>query len=156
MMSTSILVGALVIGDSVRHSLQKIVFDRLGTTEFALSTGDRFFHVRMADDLAVSLKTTVAPLLQTRGIAIIEGGQRRIGDIQVVGVDARFGEMGGAKDTFSQLAPGEAVINSTLASRLGIRENGEILLRMEKRDVMPKDAPLSLDSDSSVARRFRI
>ncbi|UCE41353.1 MAG: ABC transporter permease [Candidatus Aminicenantes bacterium] len=156
MMSTAILVGALVIGDSVRHSLRKIVFDRLGTTEFALSSGDRFFQVRMADDLAESLNTTVAPLLQTRGIAIAEGGQRRVNDIQVIGVDSRFGEMGGIKERFGQLAPDEAIVNRSLASRLNIRENDEILLRMEKRDVMPKDAPLSLDSDSSLARRFLV
>ena len=98
MISTAILVGALVIGDSVRHSLQQIVFNRLGTTELALSSGDRFFEVRMADDLSNSLRTAVAPLLQTRGIAIAEGGQRRVNSIQVVGVDARFGEIGGAKD----------------------------------------------------------
>ena len=66
MISTTILVGALVIGDSVRHSLRKIVFDRLGITEFALSSGDRFFQVRMAENLAESLNTAVAPLLQTR------------------------------------------------------------------------------------------
>jgi putative ABC transport system permease protein len=156
MVSTAILVGSLVIGDSVRYSLRKIVFDRLGTTEFALSSGDRFFRIQMADDLAKSLNTEVAPLLQTRGIAIAEGGQPRVNDIQVVGVDGRFGEMGGAKEIFSQLAPGEAIVNRRLASRLGIRENDEILLRMEKRDVMPKDAPLSLDSDLSVARRFLV
>ena len=156
MISTAILVGALVIGDSVRHSLQKIVFDRLGTTEFALSSGDRFFQARMADNLAVSLNTAVAPLLQTRGIAIADGGQRRVNDIQVVGVDARFGEIGGAGEFYGRLAPGEAIVNRPLASRLGIRESDEILLRMEKLDVMPKDTPLSLDSDSSIARRFMV
>ena len=119
MISTAILVGALVIGDSVRHSLQQIVFNRLGTTELALSSGDRFFEVRMADDLSNSLRTAVAPLLQTRGIAIAEGGQRRVNSIQVVGVDARFGEIGGAKDFYNQMAPGEAIVNRHLAERLG-------------------------------------
>ncbi|MEE8603904.1 MAG: hypothetical protein V3S65_00910, partial [Candidatus Aminicenantaceae bacterium] len=156
MISTTILVGALVIGDSVSHSLQKIVFDRLGTTEFALSSGDRFFQARMADNLAVSLNTAVAPLLQTRGIAIADGGQSRVNDIQVVGMDARFGEIGGAEEFYGRLAPGEAIVNRPLASRLGIREKDEILLRMEKLDVMPKDTPLSLDSDSSIARRFMV
>lgn len=154
MLSTAILVGALVIGDSVRQSLRKIVFDRLGTTEFALMSGDRFFQVRMAMDLAESLKTTVAPLLHTRGVAIAEGGQRRANDIQVVGVDARFGEIGGGKDIFGQLAPGEVIVNRPLAERLAIQQGEEILIRMEKRDVMPRDAPLSLDSEMSLARRF--
>ncbi len=156
MISTAILVGALVIGDSVRHSLRQIVFDRLGTTEFALSSEDRFFEARMADDLSNSLGTTVAPLLLTRGIAIAEGGERRVNSIQVLGVDARFGEIGGAKDFYSQMGPDEAIVNRHLAERLGIEENDEILLRFQKLDVMPKDAPLSLDSESTIARRFRV
>ena len=89
MISTAILVGALVIGDSVRHSLRQIVFDRLGRTEFALSSEDRLFEARMADDLSNSLGTTVTPLLLTRGVAIAKGGERRINSIQVLGVDAR-------------------------------------------------------------------
>ncbi len=156
MASTAVLVGALVIGDSVRQSLEKIVFDRLGKTEFALSSGDRFFRSRMADDLAVSLNTAVAPLLQTRGIAIASGGKSRANNVQVVGVDTRFGQIGGAKDLYGQMAPGEAIINRPLALRLGIGENDEVLLRMKKLDVLPKDAPLSLDSDSAVARRFTV
>jgi len=156
MVSTAVLVGALVIGDSVRHSLQQIVYDRLGTTEFALSSGDRFFESRMADDLSNSLETIVAPLLQTRGIAIAEGGQRRVNNIQVVGMDARFGEIGGARDFYGQMAPDETIVNRQLAENLGIEENDEVLLRFQKLDVMPKDAPLSLDSESTVARRFRV
>jgi len=154
--STAILVGALVIGDSVRHSLQQIVLDRLGTTEFALSSGNRFFQTQMADNLSESLKTAVAPLMQTRGIAIAEGGQRRVNSIQVVGVDARFWEIGGAKDIYGQIASDEAIVNRPLAERLEIEENDEILIRMQKLDVMPKDAPLSLDSEATIARRFTV
>ncbi len=156
MVSTAILVGALVIGDSVRHSLQKVVLDRLGTTEYALSSGDRFFQARMADDLSNTLGTIVAPLLQTKGIAIAEGGQRRINNIQVIGVDARFGEIGGDRDFFSQILPDEAIVNQYLATRLEIKEDDEIVLRMQELDVMPKDAPLSMDSESTIARRFKV
>ncbi|MFC2167890.1 hypothetical protein ACFLRW_02815 [Acidobacteriota bacterium] len=74
MVSTSILVGAFVIGDSVRFSLRQIVFDRLGQTEFSLSSGDRFFRNELAEDLSKVLHTNVAPLLQTQGIAVAEGG----------------------------------------------------------------------------------
>lgn len=154
--STAVLVGALVIGDSVRYSLRKIVFERLGATEFALSSEDRFFEARMADDLSNSIGTTVAPLLETRGIAIAEGGQRRVNGIQVIGVDARFGEIGGAEDFYSWMVSDEAIVNRRLAERLGIEKNDEILLRFQKLDVMPKDAPLSLDSESTIARRFRV
>jgi len=156
MISTAILVGAFVIGDSVRYSLRQIVFDRLGKTEFALSAGDRFFRTELADDLSKVLHTHVAPLLQTRGIAVAEGGARRINRIQVLGVDTRFGQIGDSQDIYSSISPDEAIVNHHLAARLGVRAGDEILLRAEKLDAMPKDAPLALDTESSLARRFKV
>ena len=156
MISTAVLVGAFIIGDSVRYSLKKIVENRLGRTEFALASGDRFFRSALADDLSKSLGTSVAPLLLTRGIAVAEGGLRRINGIQVVGVDGRFGEIGGTGDLYGQLSPDEVVVNRLLASRLGIGVGDDILIRIQKLDIMPRDAPLSLDSDATLARRYRV
>jgi len=156
MMSTAILVGALIIGDSVRYSLQQIVFKRLGKTEFALTSGDRFFRTQLADELSKSLNTLVTPLLQTKGIAIAKGGQRRLNNLQIIGIDDRFGEIGNANDLFNNILPDEAIVNRYLASYLDIKESDEILLRIEKLDFMPKDAPLALDSESSIARRFKV
>ncbi len=90
MLSTAILVGALVIGDSVRYSLRQIVFARLGSTQFALATEDRLFRSKMANELSAKLKTTVAPLLQTKGIVITEGGRKRLNKVQVLGVDDSY------------------------------------------------------------------
>ena len=53
--ATAILVGALVTGDSARGSLQRLVYERLGSTEYALQGDDRFFTLRLADDLAAEL-----------------------------------------------------------------------------------------------------
>ncbi|MCJ7583025.1 MAG: hypothetical protein MUP98_21110, partial [Candidatus Aminicenantes bacterium] len=156
MLSTSIIVGAFIIGDSVRFSLRQIVLDRLGRTEFAMTSDDRFFRTELADDLSEALHTYVAPLLQTRGIAVADGGARRVNRIQVLGVDRRFGQFGGNQEIYGSLLPDEAVINSHLAVRLSVKAGDEILLRVEKLDAMPKDAPLALDTDSSLARRFKV
>ncbi len=154
--STAVLVGALVVGDSVRYSLRRLVFDRLGRTEFALVSGDRFFRSQVAGVLADRLGVPVAPLLQIRGIASTDGGRRRANTVQVLGVDGRFGGMGGQADLFGSLTGDEVVLNSHLASRLGVGPGDELLLRLEVPDAMPKDAPLALDSESTLARRFRV
>jgi putative ABC transport system permease protein len=156
MISTAVLVGALITGDSVRYSLRQIVFERLGKIEFALTSGERFFEIKRADDLSRILGTETVPLLQTRGIAAAGGGKRRINSIQVIGVDARFGALGGGKEIFSQIGSDEAFVNRRLAERLGINEDEEILVRMRRLDALPKDAPLSLDSGSTLARRFSV
>lgn len=153
---TAILVGAFVIGDSVRYSLRKIVLDRLGKTEFAMSAGDRFFRAELADDLSKVLSAPTAPLLQTAGIAVTEGGARRVNRIQVLGVDRRFGQFADSQEIYGSIQPDEAVINRPLAVRLGIKVGEVILLRAEKLDAMPKDAPLALDTESSLTRRFKV
>ncbi|OQY29847.1 MAG: hypothetical protein B6244_02490 [Candidatus Cloacimonetes bacterium 4572_55] len=76
LISSAILVGALIVGDSVRHSLQHLAEVRLGRTEYALSAGDRFFRAELADDLALEIERDVAPIIRLRGIAIKGGGSR--------------------------------------------------------------------------------
>jgi putative ABC transport system permease protein len=156
MISTSILVGALIIGDSVKFSLQQVVFYRLGNTEFALTSGDRFFRTQIADGLSKMIDTTVAPLLQTKGIAIAEGGQRRLNNIQIIGVDNRFGEIAGIKDFYDNLSPDDAIINQHLAARLQLKKGDEFLLRIKKLDMIPKDIPLALDTDLTTAKPFKV
>ncbi|MCP4727968.1 MAG: FtsX-like permease family protein [bacterium] len=156
MVSTTIIVGALIIGDSIRYSLRQIVFNRLGNTEFAMSSGDRFFRSQVADELSEILQTPSAPLLQTKGIAIVDGGRQRVNNVQVVGVDSRFGEIGNTPDLYGNIDSDEAIINSQLASRLQLKTGDEFLLRIEKLDYFPKDVPMALDSDMSLAKRFTV
>ena len=42
-LATAILVGALIVGDSVRYSLRQMVSERLGNTTDALDTDTRYF-----------------------------------------------------------------------------------------------------------------
>lgn len=154
--STAILVGALIVGDSVRYSLRQIVHHRLGRAEIALASGDRFFRAGLADDLAAELDTDVAPLLQARGIASTQGGRRRVNIIQVLGVDDRFGKLGGVPGTYGALTLDETVINTYLADRLDLDIGDEMVLRVENLEAMPRDAPLALDSGTTIARRLRI
>jgi putative ABC transport system permease protein len=156
MVSTAILVGALIIGDSIRYSLRQIVFDRLGKTEFALSSQDRFFHTHIADKLSETLRTPVAPLLQTKGFAVVGGGKQRVNNVQVIGVDSRFGKIGDVSGFYENISSDEAVINFQLASRLQLKKGDEFLLRLENLDFMPKDIPLALDSETSYAKRFTV
>src|SRR5262245_15409779 len=43
------LIGALVVGDSVRLSLRDLALQRLGNVQFAMDTGDRNFRSGLAD-----------------------------------------------------------------------------------------------------------
>src|SRR5438876_615490 len=45
------LIGALVVGDSVRHSLRQMALSRLGKIHFALNTQDRLFQTSLRQRL---------------------------------------------------------------------------------------------------------
>jgi putative ABC transport system permease protein len=205
MVSTGILTGALAVGDSVRHSLQAQAKERLGTTELALATANRFFTEELADELATQLNNhglrglsqmstdstsvkpvvKVAPVLQVRGLMADSNDVKRANNVQVLGVDERFFEVGPGKnplvDSRSLLSQGQVyprasslrsrfggvgsggggwtdgiIMNESLAARLGARAGDEVLLRIEKPGVMSRDVPIAPDSDLTVASRLVI
>ncbi|MCK4924857.1 MAG: hypothetical protein KAS61_07775, partial [Spirochaetes bacterium] len=90
MVSTAILVGALITGDSARGSLKKIVYERLGKIEFALQTNDRFFRSRLANDLSDRLGVQTVPAILLRGIASNSEKELRANSVQVLGIDHWF------------------------------------------------------------------
>jgi ABC-type lipoprotein release transport system permease subunit len=154
--STGILTGALAIGDSVRHSLRRQAEARLGTTELALATANRFFRDELAEELATRLNTKVAPVLQVRGLMADSSDTKRVNIVQVLGVDRRFFEVGPGKDPSASDSSGGIIVNQKLAARLGARAGDEVLLRIEKPSMMSRDIPIAPDSDLTVASRLVI
>ncbi|MHC4204963.1 MAG: hypothetical protein ACYSTT_09950, partial [Planctomycetota bacterium] len=96
--STAILTGALVVGDSVRYSLRMIVQARLGRTKLALVPQNRFFTAGLANGLADELNTMAAPVMYVRGMIADSGDKRRANRIEVLGVDSRFFTVGAAQN----------------------------------------------------------
>jgi len=167
MVSTGILTGALAIGDSVRHSLRQMVIDRLGTTELALATANRFFRDEIADELARQLNTKVAPVLQVRGLMADSNDTKRENNVQVLGVDQRFFQIGSGplrlpvvrQERGGHGQDGRAtgvIVNQRLAAKLGAGAGDEVLLRIEKPGIMSRDVPIAPDSDLTVASRLVI
>ncbi len=156
MVSVAVLAGALIIGDSIRYSLRRIVFDRLGRTDYALVSGDRFIHARVAAGLAERLQTPVAPLLMTTGMAIADGGERRVNRVQVVGFDSRFAVLGDTDVFRGGLSRGGVIVNTHLAGRLRLGVGDEFLLRIHSPGVVPKEMAWSPDSGPGAAGRFTV
>jgi putative ABC transport system permease protein len=154
MVSAVVLTGALVIGDSVRYSLKMMVKARLGETKLALVPQKRFFRAELADDLVKELDTIVAPLLQLRGLIANGDGAKRANRIEVLGVDGRFFEIGTAQNPLGDSPNQAIVLNKPLAAKLGVGVGDEVVLRIEKPSLMPRDVPLTPDSGLSIAFRL--
>lgn len=154
--AAAVLVGALLVGDSVRYSLRRLADLRLGAISLAMDTDARFFDPRLADRLAPELGVTVAPALKLRGMILAgeaAGGRpRQLNAAQILGVDQRFWRLS-AGDASSAargrpgfdpaLGPEEAAVSRKTAVALDLRVGDEIGLRVGKPALMPRDAPLA-------------
>ncbi len=146
--STAILVGALLVGDSVRASLAGLARARLGQVRLALHSPNRYQREALADELATELSAPTAPVLRLRGL--IRSDTAQVNQVTVLGVDRRFWKLGPGTDVTG------VALNQTLAKKLGIESGGEILLRVERPSVLSSDLPLSSDRMRTIAMRLTV
>ncbi len=156
MVSTAVLVGALAVGDSVRHTLRSVTLARLGNVESAMDTGDRFFREALASEVGQDSGGRTAPALRLHAIAANSGGTARANNVQVLGVDARFWRVGGFREPVPKLAGDQVILNDRLAAQLGVRADEEVLIRVDKPGLLSRDAPLVPTEGASVAMRLTV
>lgn len=154
--AAAVLTGALLTGDSITASLKRINQSRLGQVKYAIPPGTSYFRTELATELAESLNTTVAPIIRVEGIAIAEGGNRRANRVKITGVNPAFFDLS-PNDNATYKPPANGVfINEKLASRIGIAKGDSLLLRIEKPALLPRDAPLSSDTDTTATLRTEV
>jgi putative ABC transport system permease protein len=156
MVGSAVLIGALVVGDSVRGSLRDFALARLGQTQLAMASNDRFFRSQLANELAPALDAPVSPALQMLGTAGAADASARANRVQVLGVQEDFWRLNRGSATPKNPSPGEVILNEQLARQLGAKVGETIMLRVPKPSQLSRDAPLSPQEDSSVGLRVVI
>ncbi len=154
-LSTAILVGALIIGDSVKYSLQQITVQRLGKTSQVITAGERLFGRQLATELASKTGTEAAALLRANGFGVIDGGELRINQLAVWGVDAAIGNFADYPELF-QLQNNEVAINENLAALSGLKVGDEFLLRLNKLNLFPANTPFVSEKEATVSFRVSV
>src|SRR5262245_20405814 len=84
-LGSAVLTGALLVGDSMRGSLQALSLEQLGWVDNAVAPG-RFFRAALADELGIDKRSAVL---------LLQGGASRpdaprVGRVSVLGIDASF------------------------------------------------------------------
>lgn len=153
---SAVLVGALVVGDSVRESLRQMALSRLGKTHLALAANDRLFRQELAESIGASLKVTTAPVLQIFGMATTGDADARANRVQVLGVDPRFWRLANETPSFSEISPDAVVLNRALADQLGAKQGESLLFRVRKPSALSQDAPLAPVEDTLAAIRLNV
>ena len=153
---SAVLVGALVVGDSVRGTLRSVALNRIGRVELAIASNDRFFTDQLATNLGASLQSTLAAVVQLNGTAARQDNAARANHIQLLGVDAAFWQLAPSLSDHPKLEADEVLLNRPLAEQLRAKVGETILVRAPKPSQISRDAPLSTEEDSSIALRLKV
>ena len=160
---TAVLTGALLVGDSMRWSLRRLTLDRLGPIEDVL-VADRFFRVKLADELADSPgfrqhAAAVVPIILLR--ASLENADpqeqspARANQVNLIGSDERFWQLA-AGPPAAQPGRREIVLNQPLADQLGARVGDAVLLRLPKPAAIPAESALGERRETVTSQRLTV
>ena len=153
---TAILTGALIVGDSISFSLNKIVEKRLGDVRYALTSGDKFFRDNLVSEIFTDDKNNATSLLHINGSVILDGGKKRLNEVNIYGINNSFDNIAGTKDVFPDIEDDQILINFHIAQKLKLKQGDEILLRFEKINALPQENPLTTAKEKTVSRRLTI
>ncbi len=180
---TAVLVGALVVGDSVRGSLRTMAAQRLGSIQLALGGSDRFFEDSLATRLAAHARRSVHSFgglpgthdrlagvlaaIQLPATATREDGAAHASRVTVYGLpDGRLAfeaptSNGPATAPFAPTAPvplpaGSVLLNEALAAQLRVQAGDIIVLRVAKPGILSRDTAISPRDEASAALRLTV
>ena len=161
--ASAVLVGAFLVGDSVRGSLRDLTLDRLGGMEYALRPM-RFFQAdaaRLADAPITPTEFAVrAP--HRAGAILLDGAVEATGEtaavaggVTVIGCDAAFFAFY-ESEVQDAPAPGELFLNAACADELEAAVGDEVLLRIPIPGEAPADSLLGRKTETTAARRLTV
>ncbi len=151
---TTVLTGALLVGDSLRGSLRERTLHQLGWVEEAL-IAPRFFRQGLARDLKLSgAAERVCPVIMLQGTIVVrpKGNagpiRRQLGGVTVLGVESGFWSAFGESTEPSE--GDRIVLNSVLAHQLEASAGDTVSLRVQKPSAIPRETLLGRRDDKSV------
>lgn len=154
--STAVITGALIVGDSVNFSLQKAAKYRLGNIHYSLTAGDRFFSTNFSQKLQDKSIANYASVLKLEGIALANGGEFRINNVQIWGVDNHFSQVLGTDYPFDSIKDDEILISKNTAEKLNLNIGDNLLLKIKKASLIPLNTPFVSSDNQTVSKRVFI
>jgi putative ABC transport system permease protein len=156
--ATTVLTGALTVGDSVRGSLTHLALDRLGRIDEIL-VADHFFGRDLADRLAAGSDFppgfSVQPAILVPGnLKSTDSPPHRANEVTIVGCST-IGELG-AGGPPDPILSGQIVLNQPLADALAVKPGDEVLIEIGRADLIPADSSLGRKTETTRSRRLKV
>ena len=151
------LIGALVVGDSVRLSLRDLALQRLGWVEAAMAPSDRFFDQSISQHTwsAYALNYRKAAALRLPATLARQDGTARANGVQAIGVGPDFWN-DSVPANLKSIPPRSVVLNEALAAQLRAKPGDELVLRLHKPSALSREVPITPQNDASIALRVKV
>ena len=152
---TAVLTGALIVGDSVRGSLQRLTIERLGKIDEIL-IADHFFAAELVQRIQ-SDPQALAGFESAQGAILFSQASAehpttdqsfRATNITVIGSTETFWNLGDIQTKPTRIPSGrEIVLNQPLADRLQAKLGDTLILRLAQDKAIAADSTLADTSD---------
>jgi putative ABC transport system permease protein len=152
------LIGALVVGDSVRGSLRDLALQRLGWVDAAMAPAERFFSADLDQRLILQGQKPLADIsicLRLPAVLSRQDGEARANGVQVLGVRPDFWNPN-APDALKSIPKQSVVLNEALAGRLRAKVGDDVVMRLHKPSALSREVPITPQNDSSIALRLKV
>ncbi len=157
MVGATVLLGALLAGDSVSGALKRIAELRVGKTEYVLTVGDRFVSESLATSIESNIELGAAPILMLRASASRSELKLLAPQVQAMGVDDRFWDFAPTPTSPPDFEGRNTVaVNHRLAERLELNTGDSFVLRIEKPGLLSRDAPMSGSKENVIGIRVTV
>lgn len=152
--ASGVLAGALIVGDSMRGSLQDITLERLGNIEHVLIS-DRFFSPEIVDQ-----KNKLSAIL-INGSVVVPQTENRASKVNIYGVEKSFFELWDNENipNWNQSSDqpfADVVINQTLQKELNVEVGDAIFVSFQQAAEIHPEFLLGTRDATDVIHRTRL
>jgi putative ABC transport system permease protein len=155
--AVSVLCGALLVGHSVRATLRDLALNRIGRIDVAVQAGnfaEESLGLSLAREPALrAAADRVAPAIVRDGLITAQRTNRRVGSVQVYGVNDAFWALQGVAPPLGW-AQSRALISAALARDLSVQTGDALLVRVERPSAVPLES-IQADRDA-IGRTIRV
>ena len=138
---SAIITGSIFTGYSVRSSLKKTAGEKLGNTDFIISSGFRYFDAALPDKIHDLTGNITVPVLETDGYCSNFSTGITALNVKIYGITNDFFTFHSVDSVV--INRGEVAVNGALARQLAINTGEEIIVRFKEADPLPANAPFA-------------
>lgn len=150
----AIISGSLLTGHSVRSSLDRTLSEKLGNTDFLISSGLRYFDASLADRFTAKSGAKSVAIIETRGYCQNFSSGATALNTYIYGINEDFFIFHGS--AIKGLEKGTVYINVSLSQKIDLKTGDEIILHFEGINPFPTGAPFAPSEGAAGLKVLRV